>query len=72
MLTGLAVQHMAAEFRTAAAFDGRHDLELAETEVSGLSVTPVRPVGAEDIRDLQGGTRHARGLRQTVSTTPVD
>ena len=54
VLTGLALQHMTAQRRTAAAFDGRHDLELAETEVSGLSVTPGWPVGAEDIRDLQG------------------
>jgi hypothetical protein len=27
--------------------------------VSGLLATPRRPVGAEDIRDLQGGTGHA-------------
>jgi hypothetical protein len=31
MLTGLAQQYMTAERRTAAAFDRRHDLELAET-----------------------------------------
>ena len=30
MLTGRALQNMAAERRAAAAFDGRHDLELAE------------------------------------------
>jgi hypothetical protein len=40
--------------------------------VSGLCTTPRRPVGAEDIRDLQSGMRHARGLRRMVSTTPVD
>jgi hypothetical protein len=57
---------MAAECRAAAAFDGRHDLELAETEVPGLSATPRRPVGAEDIRDLQGGASHARGLKRVV------
>ncbi len=72
MLTGRALQHVTAQRRTAALFDGRHDLELAEAEVSGLRTTPRRPVGAEDIRDLQVGARHARGLRRVVSTTPVD
>ena len=43
---------MAAEFGTAAAFNGRHNLELTEAHVPGLSATPNRPVGAEDIRDL--------------------
>ena len=72
LLTGRALQHVTAQRRTAALFDGRHDLELAEAEVSGLRTTPRRPVGAEDIRDLQVGARHARGLRRAVSTTPVD
>ena len=35
VVAGLALQHMTAEFCTAAAFDSRHDLELAETEVAG-------------------------------------
>jgi hypothetical protein len=35
VLINLAVQHMTAELRSAAAFDGRHDLELAEIEVFG-------------------------------------
>ena len=51
---------MAAERGAAALFDGRHDLQLAEAEVSPLVLPPRRPVGAEDIRDLQGG--HARAL----------
>jgi hypothetical protein len=42
-----------AERSTAAVFHSRHDLELAETEVTALLVAPGRPVGAEDIRDLQ-------------------
>jgi len=66
------MQHMTAQRRAAALFDGRHDLELAETEVSGLCTTPRRPVSAEDIRDLQGGARHVRALRRSVSTTPAD
>ena len=71
MITGRALQYMAAQRRAAAAFDGRHDLELTETEVSGLRVTPVRPVGAEDIRDLQGGRRHGLSLGVVLSTTPA-
>ena len=35
MVAGLALQHMAAQRRTAAAFDSRHDFKLAETEVAG-------------------------------------
>ena len=31
--------------------------------MSTLSLPPGRPVGAEDIRDLQGGTPHGGGLR---------
>jgi hypothetical protein len=34
MVAGLALQHMTAQRLTAAAFDGRHDLELAEAEVA--------------------------------------
>ena len=52
---------MAAQGGAATLFDGRHDLQLAETEVAALLVSPCRPVGAEDIRDLQ--VCHAWGLR---------
>ena len=44
---------MAAQFRTAAAFDGGHDLELPKTQVAGLRLTPRRTLGPEDIRNLQ-------------------
>ena len=54
-----ASRDMAAERGGAAALDGRHDLELAETQMACLGLTPSRPVGAEDIRDLQRVTRHA-------------
>jgi hypothetical protein len=53
---------MAAEREAAALLDGRHDLQLAEAQVPPLMLSPRRPVGAEDIRDLQGGTLHG-GLR---------
>ena len=51
---------MTAQGGTAALFDGRHDLQLAEAEVASLLMAQSRPVGAEDIRDLQGGAIHAR------------
>jgi len=44
---------MATERGAAAVLDGLHDLQLTEAQVSGLSTPPGRPVGAEDIRDLQ-------------------
>jgi hypothetical protein len=44
---------MAAERGAAATLHGRHDLERTETEVAALLVAEGRPVGAEDIRDLQ-------------------
>ncbi len=49
---------MAAKREAAALLDGRHDLQLAEAQVPPLMLSPRRPVGAEDIRDLQGGTVH--------------
>src|SRR5207302_10004490 len=57
---GRTAQRVAAEGAAAALFDGRHDLQLAETQVTALVMPPGRPVGAEDIRDLQGGAFHAR------------
>jgi hypothetical protein len=62
---------MAAQGGAAALLDGRHDLQLAETQVAPLLLAQSRPVGAEDIRDLQGGAIHARlrccgtGLQRT-------
>jgi hypothetical protein len=57
---------MSAQSRGAALFDGRHDLQLPQAEVCTLS--PGRPVGAEDIRDLQHGALRGAGLlgRQAV------
>ena len=43
---------------SAAGLDRRHDLELADTQVTTLLVPPARAVGAEDIRHLQ----HERAL----------
>ena len=49
---------MPSKGEAAALFDGRHDLQLAQAQVTLLVRSPSRPVGAEDIRDLQGGTFH--------------
>jgi hypothetical protein len=43
---------MAAQFSTATAFDGGHDLELTKTQVAGMCFTPSRTLGTEDIRHL--------------------
>jgi hypothetical protein len=51
---------MTAQGGTAALFDGRHDLQLPEAQVAARLLTQSRPVGAEDIRDLQGEAIHAR------------
>ena len=56
----LAARDMAAERGRAATLDGRHHLELVETDVAGMGRTPCRPVVAEDIRDLQRWTGHSR------------
>jgi hypothetical protein len=71
MRAGRALQHMTTEGCAATAFDRRHDLELAETEVTGLRVTPRWPVGAENIRDLQGRARHGLSPVIVPSTIPV-
>ena len=53
MAAVVAALDMATERRRAAALDRRHHLELAEAQMAGLGTTPGRPVGTEDIRDLQ-------------------
>ena len=64
MITRGTVQHMSSQRRAAALFDGRHDLELPQTQVGLLSLPPGRTVGAKDVRDLQRGTHHDRVLRR--------
>ena len=56
--TGVAAQYMTPQRRAAALFDGRHHLELTEAQVRVLRLPPGRPVGAEDVRDLQGAAPH--------------
>ncbi len=57
--TGIATQYMSSQRRAAALFDGGHHLELTEAQVAVLRLPPGRPVGAKDVRDLQGGAPHA-------------
>lgn len=52
------MQDMATERRAAALLDRRHDLELAQAQMTVLRQTPLRPVGAENLPHLQGGARH--------------
>jgi len=47
-----ATQHMATQTGRSAALNGRHDLELIVTDVSGVGLSPHRTMAAEDIRDL--------------------
>src|SRR5215831_13408218 len=56
----LTARDMAAERRGPAALDRRHDLELAEAHVPGVGRSPSGAVVAEDVRNLQSGTRGRR------------
>ena len=70
---------MTTECRTAAGLDGRHHLQLAETDMPPVCLAPCLPLGAEDIRDLQGLSGHdltyvvndrlSRGLATSCSTS---
>ncbi len=67
---GLAAQHMPAQRRSAALFDGRHDLQLPEAQVAVLGEAPRRPEGAEDVRDLQCGADH--DVPTPAAVSPAD
>ena len=60
MRAALAAQNMLTERRRAAALDRRHHLPLVEAHMAGIGLSPCRTMAAEDIRDLQRRTRHAR------------
>ncbi len=65
---------MATQRRRAALLDGRHDLPLAQAELTLLCLPPGWPLGVEDIRNLQGGSRHAcgRSLAASIAAIPGD
>ena len=69
LLAAFAAQDMSTQRRAAALLDGRHDLELTQAQVTALRLPPGRPVGAEDVGDLQGGAPHGGGLRRRASVS---
>ena len=50
---------MAAKLRRATGFDSGHCFELPKAQMPGVGLAPGGPVAAEDIRNLQRGTRHS-------------
>ena len=64
MLALLAAQDMATQRRRAAVLDRRHYLELIEAYMAGIGLTPCRTMLAENIRELERRTRHARRVRR--------
>ena len=47
----LAALDVAAERGGATDFDRRHDLQLGKAHVTGVGLTPRRPMGAKDVGD---------------------
>ena len=62
----LAALDVAAERGCATGLDRRHDLQLGEAHVTGVGLPPRRPVGAEDVGDLERGPRHAAVVRRAA------
>ncbi len=66
--TLLTARDMAAERRLAAVIDRRHHLELTEPNMADVGAAPGGPIGAEDIRDLDGRPRgDHRALRRQLN-----
>ena len=49
---------MPTQRRAAALLDGRHDLELTQTQVRALGFAPSGAMDAEDVGDFQGDSPH--------------
>jgi hypothetical protein len=65
----LAALDVAAERGCATGLDRRHDLQLGEAHVTGVGLSPRRPVGAKDVGDLRAvtrGPRHAAKVRRAA------
>jgi hypothetical protein len=56
VLTGI---DMAAQRGRAAGLNRRHDLELGQAQVAGLSGTVAGPLSTEDVSDLERGAQAA-------------
>ena len=71
VITGWTNQYVPTQRRTAATLDGRHHLELTETDVALMGLAPDVTMVAENVRDLQRRMRHAR-LSSVLLLHPVD
>ncbi len=69
MAAVLAALDMTAESGGAAGFDGRHGLDLAEAEVTGMGRPKGGTVSAEDVGDLERGSHRGQppGLAPELS-----
>src|ERR1700751_4930877 len=56
----LAARDISAKRRRATALDRSHHLQLVEAHMPAVGLTPSRTVIAENVRDLQSGSRHGR------------
>src|SRR6202040_3217476 len=56
----LAARDMSAERRRATALDRTHHLQLVETHMPAVGLSPNRTMVAEDVRDFQSGSSHGR------------
>src|SRR5271166_6467066 len=56
----LAALNVAAERGGATGLDRRHDLQLVEAHVTGVGLSPRRPMGAKDVGDPRAVTRGPR------------
>jgi hypothetical protein len=62
----LAALDVTAERGCAAGVDRRHDLQLGEAQLTGVGLSPRRPVGAKDVGDLKARPRHAAVVRRAA------
>jgi hypothetical protein len=62
----LAALDVPAERGCATGLDRRYDLQLGEAHVTGVGLSPRRPVGAKDVGDLEARPRHAAVVRRTA------
>ena len=64
-----AALDVAAERGSATGLDRRHDLQLGEAHVTGVGLTPRRPMDAKDVGDLEGRPRHAAVVRRAFASS---